>query len=439
MLEQPGWKGFSIRKNALLAVAEVAVTTLTLLLVYRLLVETLGLIELGIWSLVIASISLARLGDLGLSASVTRYVAAAVAHGDKNEAELIVRAACKLMIVLYVGLVCVAYYPLWMGLSLLLNGRELDSARAILPFSLGSLVLSSLGGVIFSSHAGYQKSFRRSYLIIAGNAVLIAGVLMLIKPLGLVGAALAQLVQAAVVALAGWLLLGNEFESTRPIETSRDLLRRVKQLVRYGSQVQVGSLLALLMDPAIKAIMAAVGGLGAVGVYEIAVRVVLQARLVIVAVNQTLVSVHADLQQRASASMFAVFDKAMAYTLGASVTIFGLLLLGAPAIAELAFSSPPAIFIPFVTMLCVGWLINTVSAPVYMLCLGTGQVKSTLIHHFMITILSPTAAYLLGRELGPQGVVIGAMLGLAAGSLSLLITYVRVFRPLRYSYSGGAA
>ena len=59
-------------RNATWAVGEVVISGLVLFLLYRIVVATLGVEALGVWSLVMATTSLARFADLGAAAGLAR-------------------------------------------------------------------------------------------------------------------------------------------------------------------------------------------------------------------------------------------------------------------------------------------------------------------------------------------------------------------------------
>lgn len=61
--------------NVAANVAQMLIGAALLFALYRYINDTLGAAALGVWSVVLATASASRLADLGLSASVTRFVA----------------------------------------------------------------------------------------------------------------------------------------------------------------------------------------------------------------------------------------------------------------------------------------------------------------------------------------------------------------------------
>ena len=86
-----------IFKNARMAVLQVLVAGLTLFFLYRFLLNTIGVKQLGVWSLVLATSSIIHIGNLGFSGSVVKFVAKYVARQELVlAAEVIETAAISL-------------------------------------------------------------------------------------------------------------------------------------------------------------------------------------------------------------------------------------------------------------------------------------------------------------------------------------------------------
>jgi O-antigen/teichoic acid export membrane protein len=71
-----------LSSNAAANVLQALAGAALLFALYRYINTTLGVEQLGIWSVVLATASASRLADLGLSAGVTRFVARDRARGE---------------------------------------------------------------------------------------------------------------------------------------------------------------------------------------------------------------------------------------------------------------------------------------------------------------------------------------------------------------------
>ena len=97
--------------NATVSVIQTIVSFVVLFVLYRYLIHQLGSEQLGLWSLVLASTSIARLSEMGLTGSVVNFVARYHALKDNEQAAEIVQTAA-ISIACVMGVLCLAVYPL---------------------------------------------------------------------------------------------------------------------------------------------------------------------------------------------------------------------------------------------------------------------------------------------------------------------------------------
>src|ERR1700685_2230223 len=74
-------KGRTLR-NASSSLVQLVVATLSLFVLYRVVLDILGPREFGIWSLVVAATSMVGLSNMGLTGSIVKHVADSQADGD---------------------------------------------------------------------------------------------------------------------------------------------------------------------------------------------------------------------------------------------------------------------------------------------------------------------------------------------------------------------
>ena len=86
--------------NASAGAAQALISGLVLFGLYRVLLARLGAEQVGVWSLLMAWLSLVRIADLGLPGAIVRFLAPLFASGDKaHGTRLLIRnvlAACAL-------------------------------------------------------------------------------------------------------------------------------------------------------------------------------------------------------------------------------------------------------------------------------------------------------------------------------------------------------
>jgi O-antigen/teichoic acid export membrane protein len=106
-----------------------------------------------------------------------------------------------------------------------------------------------------------------------------------------------------------------------------------------------------------------------------------------------------------------------------SVPTFSALVVFSPMVSRLWLGHYEPIFVQFVALLALGWLVNVLSNPAYVVDLGTGSLKWVSIGCAVTVILNPALGYLAGRSLGGIAVVAVSVFSLAVGYAVILMAY----------------
>lgn len=156
-----------LSRNATAGIAQAALIGAFLFELYRLLTKELGTERVGAWALVLGSVSAARLSDLGLGASVTRFVAVDSGAGDLSRAARTAGVAVLAVAVL-MGTVCIALEPLLARLLSvgIQDVRLYHAALAVLPASLLAVWMASVANVLLGALDGLQRSDLRAWVVV---------------------------------------------------------------------------------------------------------------------------------------------------------------------------------------------------------------------------------------------------------------------------------
>jgi O-antigen/teichoic acid export membrane protein len=414
------------RRNASWAVAEVVASALVLFLLYRIIVGQLGVKALGIWSLVLATTSLARLADLGAAAGLGRFVAIAGARDERDKTVSYVETAIVTNFLLYLAIALVFWAPAYYALSLTVSGAALDTARTLLPFTLISFVLISVAGATTGAVVGQQRSDQKSMMIIAGLLLQFAAAALLVPLGGLRGLAWAQIAQNVLVITLGWFIFlknhHREWCFRFPYRWHRDIFR---ELLGFGAKLQAANIIAFLYDPTVKFLMSSFGGLEALGFFEMSQRLVQQVRQIVVMPNQVLMPGFAHLMERQPEKIARLYHKAATLTLVVGFILLGAVSLASPVICYLWIGHESSLFVRFTVILAACWFANLVAAPAYLLGIASGRIWWNVCGHLVATIGAFGVGFILGRLFGATGVAVGAGGMMAIGSLLSMIMNCR--------------
>ena len=407
--------------NAITSLIQVIVVGASLFFLYRYLLKTIGVEQLGIWSIVLATSSVASVAKKGLSGSAVKYVAKYLAREDEETVSKVIQTTI-LTIGGISGVTLLAIYPLvrWI-LTIIITDDNILIAHDILPYALLSMWLMILSSVYYSGLDGYQRTDLRSWILMSGAVFLLALAHIVVPMYGLKGLAYAQVAQGLLVLLLSWATLRIKL-SILPILPTKWDKALFKEMVGYGLNLQITNILQALYDPLTKAMLAKFGSLSMVGFYEMASRMVVQFRTLIIASNQVLVPTIADLHEKGSTDLQNIYKKSYELILYIAIPFFSAIVVFTPIISRLWIGHHEQTFVVFSYLLTLGWFFNTLIGPAYFSNLGTGEVKWNTIGHVVIGVLNVVLCITFGNLFGGNAVVAGWVISLSVGSL--LITFV---------------
>ncbi|ENZ81058.1 MAG: oligosaccharide flippase family protein [Aquamicrobium sp.] len=407
-----------LKRNAVWNLLEVLLSSLVLFVLYRLILKHLGVASLGVWSLVLATTSLARVADLGASGGLGRYVAVSQARGQGGEEALVyVETALLTNTAFYLVLGFVLYWPAWWGLGLSIHGPALEQARSLLPFAIGSFVLQNIANVLTGALVGFHRSYQKSMLMLVTLMAQAGVAVASVKTLGLRGVALAQIVQYLLLTGAGWFLVARAAGKTGFVLPWRVRMAPLRELMGFGLRLQALNIASFLFEPFTKFAFSSLGGLSALGMYELASRGILQVRQLVVAPGQNLPPLFAAAYERDAAEMRRIYESALTVMAAASgISMLGMA-VGSPLISLVWLHHVDSLFIVFSCILAAGWFFNTVSAPGYFLGIGTGRLRWNIVGGLISTLGSPALALLLAKPLAGVGVATAAMTATGCGAV----------------------
>jgi O-antigen/teichoic acid export membrane protein len=407
----------NLRKNALFSIAEVLLNGLGLFFIYKTVVSTLGVSLLGVWSLVLATTAFGRLADVGISAGLARFVARELAKGEAGSPRGYIETGLLSVAAIMGVLTLVAYWPVYFALGIALHGAQLALAREIIPYALLTFWLLNINAVTAAALLGLHRADLRSISNICGMLVQVAASLVLIKGFQLKGLAWAQTAQYIVAIGLSWLFVVRVGRAI-PVLPIRFEAHLFKDLLGFGTKLQIGTIANLLFEPATKIIIGHIAGTAVLGLYELAYRMVYQVRGVAITALQTLVPAFATLKESDPPALAALFRKTCRMAALVAAPLMGAVILGAPLVSLIWIGTYSADFVRLTALLALCWAINILAAPAYFLGLGTGEVNANVGGQVVTGLLSPALGLGLGLTFGPYGAVGGVVAGKIVGDLA---------------------
>jgi O-antigen/teichoic acid export membrane protein len=419
--------GRRLMTNAASATIQVVVSALALFATYWLMMQALTIAEIGLWSLVLGTTMVARLSELGLGAGVLRFVAADLAVGDpRRAARTVGMAACAAT--LLVGMLALALAPALHGYLLAITPRAHHAAVGILlPAALLAVVLGTAGNVMLAALDGCQRMDLRAGLQILGSLIQLGATWFVLPRWGLAGLGLVQVLQAGAILLAG-AVTAIMLLRRPPSEYLGFDRSRFGELVRYSGSLQAAAIAQLLFEPLLKVLLATHSGLTLTGYFDMANRIVLQFRSLVVAAYSALVPHVAALTGAGrieAGRIAAIYRKASAMLLFLVLPYFACLAAMLPLALTLWKGQFEPVFIAVALLQCGAWMINLVALPSYLLNTGTGELRWNVVSHGVTGLVMLLFGSLLGTLWGGTAVLVAGAFALIGGSLLVPLAFHR--------------
>jgi O-antigen/teichoic acid export membrane protein len=411
--------------NAASASLQVIITGLIYFFLYRYLVKNLGAAQLGIWSLVLATSSIANLANFGITSGLVKFVAEYKASQKENELSVLVSTAFFTICIFFIFLILILYIAASFILKKVVDADHLQLAMNILPFSLLSLFFNGIGGVFTSVLEGCQKNYLRNTIYSTAIIVLFLLTFFLTPKFGLEGVAYAQVMQSFLILIAAFLVSYKFFKNPDASFFSWKLIT-FKEIMGYGLKFQVVSICQMMYEPTTKALLSKFGGLSLVGYYEMSSRLVSQIRALIVNANQVMIPVitEASFKETDSAnSIKLLYSKTLSVTLLITIPLITGIVILAPLISKLWIGQFELSFIIFTFILSIANLINIICGPAYFGFMGTGILNPLIKVHVLMAFLNIAFAYTLGIVIHGYGVILAWGISLSSASLLLIYNY----------------
>lgn len=411
--------------NAASSVIQVLFTAILYFLLYKYLLDKLGIKLLGVWSLILSFSSIANLANIGITSGLVKFVAESIVEKDNSKLGKLIFTSL-ISIVIFFGLISIiVFFSANFFLKFVIEKDFLNVALKILPFSLATLCINAIGGIFTSVLEGHQKNYLRNFIYIISGVILIVTTLILTPTFNIVGVAIAQLIQAFCVLILSIILTlkinRNSYFSFW--KWSKDSF---KELFSYGYKFQIVSISQLLYEPTTKVFLSKYGGLGLLGNYEMATRLVNQVRALIVNANQVVIPIIAEKSKNNLENDLVDFFKKMnKILLFIVLPLFSIVIAFTPLISLIWIGKIETNFLFSVYILSIASIVNIMCGPSYFSCLGEGKLDILVIAHVTMAILNIVLSFVFGLVFNGYGIILGWGTTLFLGSLYLIIAYSR--------------
>lgn len=408
--------------NVIFSVLQVGIVGLIYLVIYKILLNKLGVEQLGVWSLILATTSIASLANFGITSGIVKFVAEFYAEGDLQKTKKLVYTTFYASLLFFI-VVCSLLYPIARYvLKFIIEPKYLDIAIKILPISLISLVINSISGVFTSVFEGIQKNYIRNVILILGAILFLIFTNIFLDKYGLMGAAYSQIIQSFFILVVSILLLKKEFNSFFIFKFNWDF-KLFKEIASFGLKFQLISIFVMLFDPITKGLISKFGGLSYLGYYEMANKLVFQIRAFIVNANQVMIPVITHSLKTKVEGVKQIYLNSLDVTIFVDVLMLIGLLLFTPIISIVWIGTFQPEFVITMVVLSISVFLNILNGPAYFSCIAENKIKLLLHSHVLTAVLNVVLGLIIGFYFKGLGVILSSSFSFIIGSLYVVFKY----------------
>ena len=408
--------GHQVSRNAKWAIAQTISSAGVLFVLYRFLLNELGAEKLGLWSLILASTSLARLGELGFSTATLRFVAKYTGLGKLHEAAEILETALLTISLPFLLLTALAVPLVGSVLQWFVPTQHIAEALVVLPWAMLALWLGVTGGIVQSAIDGYGRMDQRNMVLIVTNLIYLALAVLLTPAYGLTGVAFAQAVQGGASLVLMWLLAKAQLRSL-PWLPWRWHKHRFSEVAGFALTMQIGSIAGMFIEPITKAMVSRFGGLEFLAYYEMANQVMTRARSVLVSGFQAITPQFS--MTKAPPKHRELFLESQRKAIDIGIPFMSFVMLAIPTISQIWIGRYESAFITSGLLIGLTWLLVTLMMPAYFYLTGSGRGFPIAVAHVLSLVGTIFLGWMGGRLIGQYGPIIGAAISLLLGNVCI--------------------
>jgi O-antigen/teichoic acid export membrane protein len=414
-----------LSRNTSFSAGQGVVGMICMFIAYRILIDSVGLERMGLFSLMMAAVSVARLADVTGAGMLAKFVAEA--RASDRDAGIYVHTVILFTIALYAVIAAIVYVFADKIILMVIDPEWLQEATSIAPIVImGGLLFTPVGGALSSAIDGLRRADIRSSLIIGSYLLFLAIVILAVPIYGLYAWGIALIVQQLFIIVGAWMILQRRISGLGflPTRWSRAVFQETMPL---GLKLQINNLANTLSEPLAKFLLQRFGGLAAVAIYELATKLVFSGRGLIAQACQPVMPEFAS-ENPGSAHFNSLLKRAFKTVSRATVAFFVVILLVMIPFSFFARNVIDWDLIQIILILAIGSAINLLSVPYYFAGAGSNVMLWNIGSQFVVAGSVIVIGTILGSMIGTIGVVWSIAIGLSAGSVMVILGNRHAFK-----------
>ena len=355
-----------MRSNKFANIVQIIITSIVTFLSFRILLSSITISYFGTVTMVLTLANLERILELGIGTSLIKNTAEKNTLDQKIYlSELIESAMISTFLLLLTGsLFIFGLAPNY--LKWFVDPSQHGDILKFLPYGLLTAGLSIMSTLTAGVLDGLQLMVARAKIAIVSNLLSLILVYILIPRFGIIGYFVAQMAQWFFYLSITFLLVRRYFPLI-PLIPHKLRLPIIRPLYSYGSHIQYAHTTSLIIDIATKSLLSKYSSLALVGLFDLAQRIMLQIRNILLAANQAMIPRLIELSIKNIYLFDVFFQSQVKNNFKHSLILFTILSIWAVPISFFFLSALDMNFIIMYHLLLVTWTVNMCSLPYYFL------------------------------------------------------------------------
>lgn len=427
----------NLKENVIAAVVSFGLNLVLTFFVYKLVIKGGGLASLGLWSTLMSWIFLVRLGDVGMSSAVVRFLAQCNSINETGRIRAYLDTSLFINTALFAILAGISYFLFTTNIEIILplgssDVEDRSLAISVFPIMFTAFVLSNISGTILGGLTGLHLGYKASIVSTLGTIVQLCVAVTLVPKLGLAGLAWGQLCHHLVMSIVGWGMILTALK--RASGAHGGMLPRyfsvtqLREMLGFSVKMQISNIIAGLFEPISKIIIGRFGGLTLLGQYELAYKLVSLPR------NTVVAGAHAT---TAAMTQFLKFDideardlysKTQRNLVSKGSAVMLITLAGCPIASVYWLGYVDMELWAYTAILTVGFTINIFSVSAYLLGTSSGRLNGNILANFFALLAMVSLSGLASFTVNSSLLIVGPFVGLTVGGLIVLIYNRRILR-----------
>ncbi len=411
------------RNNVVVSLTQILISSISLFFLYKFILNSLGVSQLGIWAIISTSISSLAILNYGFSGSLVKYVAKYAALHDYSKLSSLIETTIITIAIFCLILGAFGYFAFVSCIHFFIPKKEeLKLALSVLPICIFTFYCSVISSSFQAALEGLNKIALKSWINIAITLTLLICSYTLIPIMGLRGLGYSYLISSSVGMISSWFFLRKALPFF-PLIHFKWNKTIFKETLNYNVNFQLIAIFSLLNDPITKFILARFGGMELTGLYELVSKLIMQIRNIVIGINQTIVPFIANLKEKDPSQISSLYKTSFQYVFLICLLLFLPVFALGPLFSKWWFGYINVNFLFFLFAINIGWFINTLSGPAYFSNLGSGNMKWNTVSHISMGLLNLLLCFTFAHVFEPRLIILGWVISLSICSMLVIYKY----------------